>query len=202
MLRHAGLFAGVDAGPLQARKFHESNIFRQVNQQLLRESIDFPHAPKSERQFIDHLKYCSRHLDEMQTKVDLENILKVYWGNHQQEQIVWGWKDPRNSANLIIWRALFPDMRVLVIERTWSKKMLNQDGGSASGNWFRTQSTSAVRSHYLNPTAADGLDVHRVNFDQLLKEPDELSELLNWAHLPSRPADDFEDFLKLAGVTS
>ena len=200
MLRHAGFFAGTDAGPLESRKFHESNIFRQVNQQLLGESIDFPHAPKSKRQFVDHLKYCSQHLQAMQEKIDLDRILEIYWGDARDEQAIWGWKDPRNSANLMIWRTQFPDLRVLVIERLWSKKMLTQDGGSASGNWFRTESTSAVRNQYLNPAGAKGLDVYRVNFDQLLNDVNELSKLLSWARLPVEPADHFERFLKLANV--
>jgi len=202
ILRHAGFFAGADAGPLQARKFHESDIFRKINQQLLSESINFPHAPKSKRQFIDHLKYCSQHWQTMQAKIDLSEVLKIYWGNERNEQAVWGWKDPRNSANLVIWRTQFPDLRVLIIERVWSKKMRTQDGGSASGNWFRTQSTSAVRTQYLRPEGTEDLDVYRVNFDQLLTDSEHLKKLLKWARLPAEQAHDFKHFLSLADVVT
>ena len=122
ILRQAGLFVGSDAGELQSRKFHESASFRNVNSEWLRTSIDFPHAPKDALQFRRHIDYVRHHQDALLRQIRMKNLLTEYWGP-QDPGDCWGWKDPRNSANLLLWRELFPHARILIIQRKWRLRM-------------------------------------------------------------------------------
>ena len=78
MLRHAGMFVGSDAGPLKARKFHESECFRDTNIRLLSETIGFPHAPKGSWQFEEHVQKARTQLPKLVQLVDKQRLLKTF----------------------------------------------------------------------------------------------------------------------------
>lgn len=199
MLRYAGLFAGADAGPMEARKYHESNAFVEANRNFLYKTIGFPHAPKADWQFTEHVEKARTHLKQLLDSVDRERLLDTFWGGDSRDP-VWGWKDPRNSATAMIWRDLFPGMRVLIIRRQWTKQMLSQPGKSEAGDWFRTQSDEKLRQMYFDPPGMEGLDRHDVDFDKLLSEPGELKSMLQWCGLTTDPAQAFGEFLEQVGV--
>ncbi len=194
MLRYAGMFVGADAGPRATRKFHESKIFRDCNKKILIETINFSHSPKGVRQFEEHVLKAQSQLERLVTLIDKQQLLKTYWGEHEEADI-WGWKDPRNSATAIVWREIFPGMRVLVIKRAWSRQMRQQIGGSESGDWFRQSSSRKLREMYWHPPGIDGLDSYVVNFDRLLIEASELESLLQWIGLSIDPIREFDLFL-------
>ena len=199
MLRYAGLFAGADAGPREARKYHESNVFVESNRKFLDQTIGFPHAPKADWQFVEHVEKSRNQLKPLLESVDRERLLNTFWGEDSRDS-VWGWKDPRNSATALIWRELFPTMRVLIIRRQWTKPMLGQPGKSEAGIWFRTQSDQKLRQMYYHPAGIEGLDRHEIDFDKLLTDPGELESMLQWCDLPTDPVEAFEPFLKQVGV--
>ncbi len=199
MLRHAGMFAGADAGPLDARKFHESKCFRDYNKQFLVKTIEFPHAPKGVRQFERHIASAQDQLESLVQLVDKLELLQTFCGE-QQAVDIWGWKDPRNSATALIWREIFPDMRVLVIKRDWNPQMRSQSSGSPAGDWFRRESSEKLRKMYMQPPGIAGLDSHSVDFDNLLTDPAELESLLQWAELSLEPSQKFKTFQQQVGV--
>ena len=151
MLRHAGLFTGSDSGPFNARKYHESQCFKKYNQLFLTTTINIDYAPKSVLQFQSHNELMKEKIDELVDLVDLEKLLESYWGEFRIEDQPWGWKDPRNSATLMIWEKLFPQLKILLISRQWKWKDLWKSGGTESGNWFRKNSNRKVRQMYLEP---------------------------------------------------
>ena len=201
MLRYAGMFVGNDAGPKTDRKFHESDSFRSINNRFLTATIDFPYSPKHVRQFQDHVTKSESNMQQLLELVDRDELLKSYWGSVTPVD-VWGWKDPRNSATALIWRHIFPDMRVLVIHRRWTKSMRKQKEGSKAGLWFRLESTAPLRKMYLDPPGIEGLDVHQVNFDRLLYDPSEFEQLLSWAGINTGYAGNYSDFLEMVGIES
>ena len=198
MLRYAGMSAGSDAGPLESRKYHESRCFQEANNVFLSETIGFPHAPKGHRQFMDHVTRSMAQLDQLARMVDKEELLRKFWGDDQPTNI-WGWKDPRNSANAIIWRSIFPEMRVLILCRKWRWSLRRQADGSEAGEWFRHGSDRKIRKLYVHPPGIDGLDTHCVNFDQLLSSSKTLEQLLGWVGLPTAPAQSYASFLNRVG---
>ena len=132
--------------------------------------------------------------------IDKTELLKTYWGEHLPSPI-WGWKDPRNSATALIWREVFPEMRVLTVSQQWKPELKSKEGSKA-GEWFRGQSSQTIREMYTSPPGIEGLDMHRVDFDLLLSDEAELQKLLLWAGLPLEPVESFDAFLIQVGVES
>ena len=179
VLRRSGVFVGSDAGPQEARKFHESVCFREANNLILNATIGFPHAPKTTAQFLQHIEMLERDPQELASLVDIKHLLRQYWCS-KEPRLLWGWKDPRNSANVLLWRKLFPELRILTVNKNWSWRERNRDGSKA-GHWFRRQSTWRLRRLYRNPPHSNGLDFHELSFDRLIIScPDELDRLWNW----------------------
>jgi len=153
ILRHAGLFTGADSGPPDARKYHESQCFKRYNERFLSETILFSHAPKSVEQFEKHNQLMVQRLESLAQLVDRDALLREYWGDSEnlKAEAIWGWKDPRNSATALIWKEVFPQIRVIVISRNWKWRDLWKSSGTESGKWYRKQSTSALRDLYCDP---------------------------------------------------
>ena len=198
ILRYSGMFAGADAGPIQARKFHESVAFREANNQILESTIGFPHAPKSIAQFSSHIEKLADQIDELVSGVDLNGILQVYWGD-QAEKPLWGWKDPRNSANALLWRKVFPKLRVVMVEKKW-RWSERRKKGTLAGTWFRAKSNKQLRELYVNPPYIDGLDCFRFNVDQFTSDAEHLGNLWRWLGLDEGLFRDFKEFKLLVNA--
>ena len=201
MLRHAGLFTGSDSGPIEARKYHESQCFKQYNIQFLTRTIDFPHAPKSVQQFETHNSRMKENLDEIALSVDRDSLLAEYWSNVDESSAhqAWGWKDPRNSATVMIWREIFPQLRVIVVCRNWKWRDRWKSGGSDSGNWYRKQSTAEIRKLYQNPIGIDANSMLHVDVDRFTTDANLFADVLAWSNLNQNPASEFEHFLATVG---
>ena len=179
ILRRSGVFVGSDAGPHEARKFHESACFREANNLILNATIGFPHAPKTTAQFLQHIEKLEQNTQELASLIDVRYLLRQYWCS-KEPCLPWGWKDPRNSANVLLWRNIFPELRILTVNKCWSWRERNRIGSKA-GNWFRRQSTWRLRRLYRKPPHSNGLDFHELSFDRLIIScPDELGRLWNW----------------------
>ena len=202
ILRHSGLFLGADAGPLDARKYHESQTFKQANIRFLSHTIDFPHAPKSTEQFQSHNLRMSEEYAKLAKSVDCDQLLSEFVGHDgcQLSKQPWGWKDPRNSATALIWREVFPQLRALVICRRWRWRDKWKSGGSESGIWYRKHSTAKLRSMYENPIGLDDASILRVDVDQLTSDRQVLQGVLDWCKLSVDPSLNFDNFMQAIGL--
>ncbi len=199
ILRYSGMFAGADAGPIDVRKFHESKSFRDANNQILSATINFPHAPKSATQFLTHVHTLENNLDDLIQLIDVEHLLSQYWANEGRFGL-WGWKDPRNSANVLVWRTIFSGLRLLIIETKWrwsNRKRLGTD----AGNWFRMESNSQIRRLYCHPPHIEGLDTLRLSLDRLLTGASEFNKLWNWLGLEEQSFPNYRELASLIGET-
>ncbi|MEM9940792.1 MAG: hypothetical protein AAF939_04310 [Planctomycetota bacterium] len=178
LLRYVGLFVGVDAGPLKARKYHESVSFRDANNRVLQRTIEFPYAPKSVAQFENHVALLKQNLDDLIEHVQIKKVLSKFWGD-QNEREFWGWKDPRNSANLLLWKNIFPDLKIIIVEKQWRRQDRKQKG-SAAGEWFRSKSNRKLRTLYIHPPYLDGLNTFHLQLDQIQKDHQHLQSLWDW----------------------
>jgi len=118
-LEKLGLFVGK-----RKDENHEAVFFRKLNEWLLRQCG----SAWDEPQGIAHLLANGPVLNLTQDY--LAHILRtpraiLYWGlkgylsHHGFARIErpWGWKDPRNTFTLPIWRALFPEARIIHVSR-------------------------------------------------------------------------------------
>ncbi len=194
MLRTLGMFAGSDAGSLSDRKFHESIAFRNANNQILSATIEFPHAPKSANQFLDHVTILEESLAKWVALINLAELKKDYLGETTDYRCL-GWKDPRNSANVLLWKTIFPDLRIITIRKKW-RWLERKKAGTPAGIWYRTQSNKKIRELYINPPHADGLDRFQLDFDKLFTGPKHLQSLLDWVGLPQNSYFDYAEFIQ------
>ncbi len=183
LLRHSGMFAGSDAGPMDARKFHESTAFQIVNNRLLEATIGFPHAPKTTQQFLAHLRQLDDRRDELLGMIDVDSLLESYWGDRTRCDL-WGWKDPRNAANVLIWKSLFPEVRMITITKRWrwSERTVK---GTLAGDWYRSKSNRRLRKLYRQPPYAEDVDTFALDFDDLTQNQHQLNRLRDWLGLPA-----------------
>jgi len=116
-LQQAGLFMGEDRDPND-----ESLFFLEFNNWILEQvhaTWDFPEPYEYANNTIK--KYI---IEIYKARVKSKAIQK-YWGMKKYIQytklqainIPWGWKDPRNSLTLDIWKAIYPNAKIIHIYR-------------------------------------------------------------------------------------
>ena len=200
MLRYRGVFLGSDAGPIGDRKFHESASFRDANNRCLQWAIRFPHAPKGVHQFKKLERLIQRRLSKFQDLIQIESVLEQFWANKSERDLPWGWKDPRNSALALVWKTLFPNLRVVVLQRNWSDEYRRETAKSIAGSWFRKQSTKEIRDFYNRPFGIDESEIVRVDFESLLVNSSELNRVLTDLKLQHLCVIDFAEFRAEIGI--
>lgn len=203
MLRHAGLFTGQDSGPIEARKYHESQCFKHYNEQFLTQTIGFPHAPKSVQQFRAHVEVMQQRGESLARLIDREQLLNEFCGAEPDAiERPWGWKDPRNSATAAVWQAVFPEIRALVVTRKLRWRDRWKPGGTDSGKWYRQRSTRSLRRLYAREPAELVGDTLLVDVDRMTSDAGFLAQVLVWCQLDSSQAYQFGDFLQTIGLES
>ena len=92
---------------------HEAAFFRRINQDLLSGCGAYWAEPGTFIQVLDD----DRSVEKLvrRTERRLEGIFEGYGDPGQSE--AWGWKDPRNTITLPVWRKIFPDAGVIQIFR-------------------------------------------------------------------------------------
>ncbi len=108
----------------------------------------------------------------------------------------WGWKDPRNSITLPLWRRVFPGARVLVIVKDRSAAPPK----SPSGNWFNTKASDALLERYQSPRhECRRGDIRTVRFEAVTTDHRAFNELLRWIGLPAVSRRQFRGLLAVSG---
>ena len=205
ILRHAGLFTGIDSGPADARKYHESQCFKRYNEDFLNRTIAFPHAPKSVDQFTTHNRLMREQIETLAESVERSPLVDEFFGSPETNvrEDVWGWKDPRNSATAMIWREVFPQLRMIVVDRNWrwrDRWLRRKSSGTESGNWYRNESTQELRQLYRQPIGMKQVSTLYVDVDQLTTSADFLGRALTWCGLSAEPASRFDALMDEIGL--
>lgn len=112
-LEKLGLFLGNDL-----EQNHESKFFIGLNEKLLKESGGSWDNPSPINNILNdnelNIAY-ERYLKDSVRSLRFASYLGC--AGVYKNPSLWGWKDPRNSITLPIWRNIFPRCRVIVIER-------------------------------------------------------------------------------------
>ena len=116
-----GVYLGSDLN-----RHHESTFFLNINQQLLNSSGGSWDRPGP---FLDRLHsdpgFERSCCDMVRNKLGGLGFWKSYWGPTGVLNSMiggrflqfWGWKDPRNTITLPVWRKIYPNLKVISIER-------------------------------------------------------------------------------------
>lgn len=114
MLSASGLFLGA-----RLDSHHESTYFQRIARRVMSElGAHWSQPSVAARALTDEVRRA-------ETAEVLRNLLispasVEYWGRHRRDGQLgssWGWKDPRTSVLLPLWLDLFPQARIVSIER-------------------------------------------------------------------------------------
>ena len=199
LLRFNGLFIGDDAGTADARKFHESEMFKNINKHIY---TKFGKGTSGlvdafTDRFDNDIKDVSKFNEMAESLID---ILKLNFDGYinknkfiTSDNIKWGWKDPRNSVTIPFWKIIFPKIKILVIEKKWS----SGKSKSSAGKWFRERSTKTLRAYYMNPPGLDKSkdDYLIVKFEKIVSDINEFNKINEWAGLKVLNQDEYDKLL-------
>ena len=117
VLEEGGLFLGE-----KQERNNEALLFIKLNKWIFNNagaSWDMPHNLQfMHRFFIEHqVRVCKQHLKGMKAMSFLgwKNLMK--YGDVQKLDFPFGWKDPRNTFTVDIWKEIFPNLKLIHIYR-------------------------------------------------------------------------------------
>ncbi|MBN2896747.1 MAG: sulfotransferase [Campylobacterales bacterium] len=101
---------------------HEANYFIRLNEWILRQTnstwdnpYNFKFLPLTVEEHLK--KVCEQHL-EQHDRVKYLGLKNYFsYSNIKNIDFNWGWKDPRNSITLPIWKSIFPNAKIIHIYR-------------------------------------------------------------------------------------
>jgi hypothetical protein len=192
LMRHAGLFMGVDAGSIHARKYHESDAFRMMNMRVLQRFGDVNGMLQPcVLEVTEYLRH-RENVIKVAKLIDRERVLAAFWGSENRNR-AWGWKDPRNSLIFPVWKAMFPSARAVVLRKTAD----NSRSKSGSGYWFRHVAPDVVRAAYTTPYwIAEQNGVLVTSFERITSNVDDFNQLMAFCGLPEVTTTSFAGLLK------
>jgi hypothetical protein len=116
-----------DLGLFSGRKLeenHEATFFLHLNNWLLRQAGGAWDYPEPFRDFLTYPDLVEaraaqlRHMLTMPRAIEYLGLVPyLRLGDVAALDRPWGWKDPRNTFTLPVWRKIFPGARLLVIRR-------------------------------------------------------------------------------------
>ncbi len=119
LLDQAGLFVGHEL-----EENHEALFFLGLNQWVLSNAGAMWDRPLPAVELLGHAEaraavadYLERSLNSTRARKFLGPRRFLSTRNPRRLREPWGWKDPRNTATLPFWLDLFPDARVVVVDR-------------------------------------------------------------------------------------
>ena len=130
--------------------------------------------------------------------VRLNESLEGFWGGEKKYSRPGGWKDPRNSATIPLWKLVFENPRMLFLERPEKE---NRKHNSPSGRWFCEEFRGELKEHYYNPRfLEDEDDVFSVYLEEMLKDLHTFNETMEWLGLKRLTIEEFKNLMKKADV--
>jgi len=117
VLERMGLFMGYEKDDN-----NEATFFLTINKELLKKMNSSWDCPPSREEISSKQTICVEHAAQSLRK----KSEKAFWGpmhrsisgeKRKTEKIRWGWKDPRNTFTLPIWREIFPQCKVIHVCR-------------------------------------------------------------------------------------
>jgi hypothetical protein len=130
--------------------------------------------------------------------VKFDECLEDFWGEEEKRSRPWGWKDPRNSATIPLWKQAFKKPKMLFLERSERE---NRKHNSPSGEWFCGEFRGRLREYYYSPPFLSKDDeTFNVNLEELLKNVDVFNSVMEWIGLKQLTDGEFKDLMERADV--
>lgn len=116
LLEHMGVFMGINQSINS-----ESRFFQEINRRIL-DSLGCSWRSIENLPETDKLQNSYERLPTMVTNRLKADLIKEHWGKQARlllinKDVLWGWKDPRNSLLMPVWHKVFPKSIVIHIYR-------------------------------------------------------------------------------------
>jgi hypothetical protein len=211
MLKYCGLFIGDDVCRLEDRKTFESSAITMLQFYFVRQILGEKEyydpmniywlvgAESNPRDDIGSLKFHewiskglgAVDLDELEVfKREFLNILPLFWGNNSLD-LKWGFKKPFNMIWLNYFVSLFPDSKVLIIDKKKEGKMENR---SYEGKRFEKMNESEYK---LFTEIGDDLKCNnrKCDFNKINKDVNYFNKIMGWCGLPPKTKEEHYQML-------
>lgn len=97
---------------------HESKFFIDLNGWIMSQSNSHWDNVQNVKYLYENETLKSKITKKLIDRLEQKKSIR-YWGCKKQarNELIWGWKDPRNTLTLPIWLELFPQARIIQVDR-------------------------------------------------------------------------------------
>ncbi|MAH07833.1 hypothetical protein CMI38_06305 [Candidatus Pacearchaeota archaeon] len=207
MLKYCGLFIGNDVCRSEDRKTFESTAITILQwyfvRQIIKEKLykDVGNNIDNIFQLISNSEVArewlilgkngivnSAELDLF--KREFVNMLSLFWGDNSLD-LKWGFKKPFNMIWIEYLIEIFPNARVLIVDKKKKDKMENR---SFEGKHFEKMNEFQYK---LFTEIGDDLKCNnrKCDFDKMNNDIDYFNEVMDWCELPTKTKEDHYQML-------
>ena len=202
MMQYCGLFIGNDVCRFEDRKTFESTSISMLQYYFVRQLV----GDKSYDDLMDLYnfldsdvaqKWLSSGKDgEMDSdklklfKKEFLKLLPIFWGDNLLD-LIWGFKKPFNMIWIKYFVSLFPNIKVLVVDKKKSGQMKNR---SIEGERFEKMEQY---NYELFTEIGDDLECNnrKCDFDKMNKDVDYFNEVMEWCGLSIKTKEEHYQML-------
>jgi hypothetical protein len=202
MMQYCGLFIGNDVCRFEDRKTFESTSISMLQYYFVRQLV----GDKSYNDLMDLYnlldsdvaqKWLSSGKDgEMDSdklklfKKEFLKLLPIFWGDNLLD-LIWGFKKPFNMIWIKYFVSLFPNIKVLVVDKKKSGQMKNR---SIEGERFEKMEQY---NYELFTEIGDDLECNnrKCDFDKMNKDVDYFNEVMEWCGLSTKTKEEHYQML-------
>ena len=191
MLQYCGLFIGDDVCRTQDRKTFESTSLSLLECYFSKQILGETEYHDPTNIYWLAASEPSINLDGLEPfKKEFLNTLPLFWGNNELN-LKWGFKKPFNMIWMKYLLALFPDARVLIVDKRKDGLTKNR---SLEGKKFEEMSQSEYQRF---TTIEDGLECNnrKCDFDKVNMDVDYFNEVMSWCELPTKTKEEHAQML-------
>ena len=183
-------------GWLEKAKWHESVLISKGVTKPILENLGIDHnilvnpnvGPEKYIEVKKSLETIPPYYWEQLAEKNIDNLKKVFHQEFPYDGAVYGWKDPRNVYLLPFWRYLFPDSKIITVERNMNPNPSNI--GTEGKNFTAYGNEEPFRNLYYSHY--DDFRFTFEDFDQV----DKVNELLSFLELKTLSESDLRRQLK------
>lgn len=113
LLAESGVFLGRDLD-----RNHESETFKKINEFLINTMGGNWDYPKPVEVLEEDLDLRSLYIAYIKSQIcSIRSMPYLGIKNFIKKPSIWGWKDPRNTFTLNLWKEIYPKSKVIIIKR-------------------------------------------------------------------------------------
>lgn len=195
LLRYNSIYFGTDSGDIDTRKAHESNTFYYPISFLINLiSRDKKTLRNTEyKELINIKNNIKNNIDKYVENVRdaIIGYFDEFWGDYDIGSS-WGFKMPTNSIVYPIWEKIFPNAKLLIVNRK-DENSLKYSSGKES--LWRSNKSSDIIDLYTCKNEDIKISYKHIDFDNFISDVDSFNDVIKWCGLKEISTTEYEKTL-------